>query len=838
MSSPLFNYYYRVEFTLASYELGGLQAGSTIRRQVVYKTVNVVNKQVLDGVPSVTYGYYPILQQVGEINLSAGDFLPNLSISSITLNDSIGSIGPRRKFSDLMQRYTAIGQIVKIYVAEAENFVDAPSSWIQIGEGKVLTWQTAANSDAPTVSFEISPFKLSNRTMNLEIANEVLGMENAPPSALGKHLPIVLSKRETGKTLPSTYPQITPIRITGDGLPSAEYACATHLYRLTKGALNPNSVIYVRRTWDSPDSPWGLVYLGASPSDYRTPNNTLATYALNSYGAIAYKLFPNNALNDERDFIVTGITFRCKGNGTATTPTSKCNLTAFILRVDKSNYAVVEEMTRGAAQLANYDSFNRLGAIFDVKISFDRPVTIPQDNSTDYDFYFGWQATEVGNSELSIRRYQPPVATTYNYLVQGAGGGGAASNSPSAWRPYASTDAYQPAYKLETVSGSFTPHVETFTSDGFTYSKIALSQGSPDTGQVAPALDSLQIVVPMEGLCNYSDGVRISLPHIVLNTFSYEWAGDRWENRSNIDTTTLAAKYSELFGPNPTSFRARWISGVFDQKVTYDNLVKEIARATASRIGILYDGKMFLYPWGDTSNPVYDIPSADIAPLSYEARDDSNVINQAVISSEKVLTVVENQSEEDGYVITTNYSALAYISIVPMTRQSVSIYGYKNLQENKFPVFGFHQSFPLVGTPGYLTGESEQIFGMEIRSDEYSLDFLGEHYLSRFALSVHYVSFVVPWHRYKNIKMFDIITFSHPAFPTYHGSDPDARIAGVEESGGSVYPASIANDGGELVRAQNYRGIVEGINYVMAMEHAPAIRLTVQVLINQQYDPT
>jgi hypothetical protein len=834
VAAPSFNYYYRVEITLASYDLGGLQSGSSIRREVSYKTVNVVNKQILDGVPSVTYGYYPILQQVGEINLVAGDFLPTLSVSSITLNDSIGSIGPRRKFSDLMQRYTAIGQLVKLYVAEAENFVDAPSSWIQIGEGKVLTWQTACNSEPPTVSFDISPFKLSNRTMNLEIANEVVGMESAPSSALGKHLPIVLSKRETGKTLPSTYPQITPIRITGDGLPSAQYACATHMYRLTKGSLNPDSIIYVRRTWDSVESPWGLVPLGATAPDYRTPN-VGTTYALNSFGAVAYKLFPNNALNEERDFIVTGITFACKGNGSALTPTSQCNLTAFILRVDKTNYAVVEEMTRGQAQLANYDASNRLAANFNVKISFDRPVTIPQDDSTDYDFYFGWQATEVGNSELSIRKYSPPSPSSYVYLVQG---GGSASNGATAWRPYASTDANQPAYKLETVSGTFTPHVETFTSDGFTYSKISLSQGVPDTGQVAPDLDSLQIVVPMEGLCAYSDGIRISLPHIVLYTLSYEWAGDRWEDRQTIDTTTLAAKYTELFGPNPNSFRARWISGVIDQKITYDNLAREIARATASRIGILYNGKMFLYPWGDTSAAVYDIPPADIAPLSYESRDDSNVINQAVISAEKILTVVENQTEEDGYVITTNYSALAYISIVPMTRQSVSIYGYKNLQDNKFQVFGFHQTTPLVGTPGYLTGESQEIFGLELRSDEYSLDFLGEYYLSRFALSVHYVSFVVPWHRYKNIKMFDIITFSHPAFPSYVGSDPDARIPGVEESGGSVYSASIANDGGELVRAQTYRGIVEGINYVMAMEHAPAIRLTVQVLINQQYDPT
>ena len=47
-----------------------------------------------------------------------------------------------------------------------------------------------------------------------------------------------------------------------------------------------------------------------------------------------------------------------------------------------------------------------------------------------------------------------------------------------------------------------------------------------------------------------------------------------------------------------------------------------------------------------------------------------------------------------------------------------------------------------------------------------------------------------------------------------------------------------ANYGEELVRAQSYRGLVEAVSYVMAMEHAPAIRLTVQVLLNTEYDPT
>ena len=56
--------------------------------------------------------------------------------------------------------------------------------------------------------------------------------------------------------------------------------------------------------------------------------------------------------------------------------------------------------------------------------------------------------------------------------------------------------------------------------------------------------------------------------------------------------------------------------------------------------------------------------------------------------------------------------------------------------------------------------------------------------------------------------------------------------------GSSTTSVPNAGYGQELTRAQTYRGLVEGLSYVMAMEHAPAIRLTVLVLLNREFDPT
>ena len=59
----------------------------------------------------------------------------------------------------------------------------------------------------------------------------------------------------------------------------------------------------------------------------------------------------------------------------------------------------------------------------------------------------------------------------------------------------------------------------------------------------------------------------------------------------------------------------------------------------------------------------------------------------------------------------------------------------------------------------------------------------------------------------------------------------------VDTGSGNVVTVPTANNGQELVRAQSYRGLVEGKSFILPSDHAPAIRLTVLVLLNP-YDPT
>jgi hypothetical protein len=109
---------------------------------------------------------------------------------------------------------------------------------------------------------------------------------------------------------------------------------------------------------------------------------------------------------------------------------------------------------------------------------------------------------------------------------------------------------------------------------------------------------------------------------------------------------------------------------------------------------------------------------------------------------------------------------------------------------------------------------------------------LAEYLIARYAEPLQWVSFFVPYHKYKTLEMFDTITFSNPAFPNFYGASMDGK-----EPVGDSGPTNLIN-GHEWVRAETYRGLVEKKAYILPVGHAPTIRLTVLVLKNYPMDMT
>lgn len=831
MTLPTFNYFYRVDITVA--QMGQtIQSGTTTVRELITRTYTFVNKEIKDATtPSDRETYIPILKSIGEITLNAGEFLPTASFSTISIEDSRGTFGADRKFSDILERFTVVDQPVTFYVGDSENGSDVPVSWTQIGSGKILSWNRAINSNEPTLSFQIAPFKVSDKVMNLEISRDIAGMENAPEANLGKPLPIVFSKPNTSQTSQlDRYPQVIPTRISADGAATAKYALATHMYQLTQGRIASN--YYAKKSWEDGADIWASIHFTRAADDY-TGSPVGTYYTLNTYSSTAYRIPQITSTNNESGFIVSGIQFRCRGQGSPGRA-STATLIVYIYQVDKVTRSIVATLTQGRAYLNTYDASNNVsGSDFSIKVSFDAPIVLDLTASRTYDFYLAWEVTGYTagadlafykNSTTSLRMVKSQTITT--------------TDSRDSWVISDDTTGIV-AHKLLIVTATANNHESTYTKDGFTYSSLTLSQVAPDSGQVNPDLDSLELVVLMEGFDTYSvaSPVRCLTPITIAERLSYSWNGESWVNINALDTTTLqSSHYDKLFAANQ-SIRARYVSGVVESKSTYTQLLTELVRGTACKVGVLVNQKLFIYPWGITADPSFNVPQADIIPLSWEVRDSSTIINRTQISFDKAYATNIAQDSTEGFKYSIDYSKSAYLPSQVITEESRTLYGVKNIVENSFSVFGYSDYYLNVGVPGYLTGNissSQPNDGVNIT---YSVDFLADYYMSRNALPATYCSFVVPWHRYKTIKMFDVITFAHSEFPAFYGTDPNAR-PGVVTVGSNVTAVPNAGYGQELTRAQTYRGIVESVSYVMAIEHAPAIRLTVLVLLNREYDPT
>ena len=918
MTSPSFNYFYRVEIQAVQYTLGGIKNDRLNVRELITRTYNFVNKSLRDATtPSDRETYIPILESIGEVTLAAGEVLPSVALSSISIDDSRGSFGPDRRFSDLLERFTIVDQPVSIYLGESQNEVDAPSTWTKIGSGKVVSWSKALTGDKPTMNISIEPFKISDLVMNLEVSRDIVGMEDAPQTSLGKPLPIIFNKVNPGLSTPiDRYPQVIPTRISADGAETAKYALATHMYRVTEAKIQPN--YYVKKAWADDGDIWASISFTRAAPNYTTPL-VGSTYSLNTYAGKLYQIPQITSTNEETGFVVTGVELMAKGNGSSGR-TSGTYLTAFLYLVDKVTYNIVQELGRGTVALANYDTLNNGGGNFSVNISFDKPAVIELTADRAYDFYIGWAASNVGlTGELSLHKYNTAVSTLYK----------SPSGTDDQWRRLLPDESIV-AHRLRIVTATSNKHESLelpyvyFTKDGLTYSSLTLSQPAPDTGQLNPALDSLEIVALVEGFCKYTydggttagtssaftatadpewtsyvtgrlititphvnnassatlnvsglgavaiksggvaiganalvagttytlsysgtsfdlvtDGARIYDPPTILKIFSYAWDGEQWEDVGAVDTTSLqATHYDPLFSSGVANYRARYLGGIIENKSSYSQVISEVARGSASKIGVSNDGKLYVHPWGVTPPTSYVIPQADIIPLSWENRTDDSIINRTQITFERYYaTNISQEGAKEGYKYSIDFSNDSYLAVQQITEQSRSLFGARNIVDNTFNVFGFSDTNPVVGLPGYLTGGSTASQPSSGGVVIYSVDFLADYYVSRFALPFVYCSFVVPYHRYKNIKMFDVISFHHSEFPAFYGTDPSAR-PGVVDDGTDVTPVANANYGEELVRAQSYRGLVEAVSYVMAMEHAPAIRLTVQVLLNTEYDPT
>ncbi len=781
----LLNYFYRVDITVITYVSGSTST----------KTYSFVNKALKDSSTITTY--WPILKSVGETSVAEGETLPNVSLSAIEIDNTIGSFGPNRKFSDVLERYSCTEQSVVLYIGQVSTSSDSVGSWTQIAQGVVDSYEANAAGNEDTLQFAIRPNKYSEKVLNLEINRSVSGMSGAPASSLGRAVPLLI-----GDNL-----DLLPVRITADGTTTAtKWAVGTCFYQFLEND-SISAHVYTKNGLDA----WEIISNGST--DYSGAASA-GTRTLNTYSAVAY------GTNLNASALITGVQLRAKGNGSGgRVSTAFLTVTLHKGTINK----ISEEVARGVIALNAYDASNNAGtANFAVNVSFNNPVFLSYTTS-DY-YYIGYSVTGYAVNELSLH-----YASSFSraYFIK----------DPTSTATYDSPDEFRFAgfstnplcYKLLEVAFTFTDYVSAFTNTGLTYSMLTGTQFTPDSGQVNPSLDNLPILVGgMTGLMAYGGGGTVyERPQVLVDLLAYNWNGstNTWADSLSWDSTELnTSHYEYLYDGGTMNFRTRSLRGVFENKVSFSQFVSEVCRCSASKVGVLSTGKSFLYPWGMTVTPVRDIPYADITALSWEQGNISTVVNRAVIKTGRSWLYAPRTFETQdsvGYQYVTDFSSTNFVQVAAMTAESRALYGVKDLENGEFILWP--RSSLSMG--GYLGDSNSQG------------SIIGEYYLGRFGKPITQCSFIVPYSRYSDLRMFNVITFTSVKFPAFYGTDPNARD-GTVDVGGAVSTVSTADSGYETVRAKTYRGLITGVSTVLAMEHAPVMKLTVQVLTNSPYDPT
>jgi hypothetical protein len=784
VSIPL-NYFYRVDLVCVGYEGGA----------VVTKTFSFTNKEVRENTDAAVY--WPILQTVGEVSIRAGEPLPERTISTIEIDNRIGSFGYQRKFGDILQRYSPVEQTITVYVAEVENDTDAVISWNVWATGVVVDHEQSVQGENPIIVFNIRPNLYSEAILNVEVARTVPGMENAPDSSLGRAVPILIG----------TELDVIPIRITADGATSVRYAVGTERGIQLENVMG-GAAVYCRNELDEWEE--SLESTVSYAANARTGDYTLNTYAGRAFTV------PGNP-----SMVCHGVLLRAIGKSSTPGRVSKARLSVYLIRYNNTTKQVIEEVARGTADLSIYDAQNNISADpIDLRLAFDRPAFL----SAFEKYAIGWSVTDYAVNDLAI---------TYTNTVTGDGfirdSADANSSNGFEWRftpagavpnlgiPRFNLLQYQSLFQQSSVNNQ----------NGLRYTILNMTSQSVDSGQAVPPLDNFPLVVGnITGLSVPSGGATIDRPQSIADLLAYKWNGTAWVDSNAWDSTALNASHYEFLynGATPT-LRSRTARGVFENRITYTQLLTEVCRGTASRVGILDSGKSFMYPFGMTEAVAADIPAADvIAALSWTQGDISTVINRAVIRAGRSYLNAPRFFEDadvTGYEIVTDFSATNEPKVADMTAASRALYGAQDLENTDFLIA------PNSTTGAYLCTNQAGKDG----------SILGEYFIARYGLPLVRCSFLVPYSRYKSLRLFQVVTFTSPNFPAYYGVEADARDGWVN-TGSTVEVVDDADFGYETVRAQTYRGLIEGISKIGAMEHSPMIKLEVLVLLNYPHDPT
>lgn len=627
------------------------------------KTLQFTNRPCAQGDAT----YLPLLKSYSGLSLEVGqDGLPTSGSGSIVINDQWESLGENRRVFDYFDRYTPINQTVTVYRGINTLGDLTLPSWTLLYTGKVESY----SKDKETLTFSVSNNLLESKITTAKITTDLAASGySVPDQSIGKDLPIVISN--TDITVPA-YSLDWSASTAG----SCRYAYATRIgssfvANPTPTAIYAKDMDNVYRSLFPAGTAFGVIGNASIGSNY--PSNpglseSIIPFALSSVGS--------------GGVIVTGVSWWCKGQPAhAVDATGQITFKVYrslSTSIDTVNMAAWEEVYSKDISKSGYTTQLYAGADFFVDCPFDSAIVLGGagiDSIQDYSIF------AIG---IKLSNYTGSTATDFTHGGVFALGG---------------TYFYRTTFGGDTTLGTgYVPILKVNCATFSTASSPALNEKGLGFSYVniSPTLTTsrvseLDIAVTLpNGLTDDGSGSitgvagqALTYPHHIAKALGWTYNGTSWADGSIIDTTTFSSLYT-IFSAG--SYQ-RKITGFTSGSTSLQDLLYTIAKEMSCAIVPLSNGKLALWPWGNTGSVVRTFDDSSI--LEYgatEETDPSTVINNISVEYGRSFTEIFDQYQASGKaenlqgVVVINKGTSGYYS--SLLSNSETLYGKRELEES------------------------------------------------------------------------------------------------------------------------------------------------------------